>query len=739
MSLPSAGPAPPPCPPSAGSGGPRAGVSGSRLQLALLLVHIALRNLLASRLKTLIVGGIILFGVVLVVVGSSLLDSIDLGMRRSIVGSLAGHLQVYSARSKEELALYGGMLGDPDLAPIQDFARLKRTLLGVDNVRQVVPMGIAEAFASSGTVLDRALEKLRGSCRARLAGDGSPELAARLAAEKAHVRRIIALMREALAEAAKLLVEAALDQQLRDDLERAASEGFWAAFDADTLGALEFLENRVAPQMPEGGMLYIRYVGTDPAAFQQAFDRLEIVGGTTIPARRRGILLGKLYHEEMCKLKTARRLDRMREKMQVNGKRIASDEQLQRWVKENQSQVREITLQLDPLKAAQATERLRAALGGEEGDLTVLMTRLLATDDDNFERHYAIFYEQLAPLIELYSVKVGDELTIKAFTRAGYLKAVNVHVYGIYQFQGLEKSTFAGLLALMDLVSFRELYGHVTAEQAEEIRRLKEKAGARFVPREQAEQALFGEGAAPVVDEAAPAEPTAVIDELQPAGGADGGAADAGRVRAERSYTQAELESGVALNAAVILDDERRLRQTMAAIAQALEADGLPMRVVDWQKASGMVGQFITLSRLILYTAVLILFVIALVIVNNAMVMATLQRVKEIGTLRAIGAQRELVLAMLLVEAVVVGLLFGGAGAALGAGIVELVGHVGIPASSDVLYFFFSGPRLHPTVGGTSMAIALAIVLVVSILSGLYPALLAMRITPLEAMQSGEE
>ena len=64
---------------------------------------------------------------------------------------------------------------------------------------------------------------------------------------------------------------------------------------------------------------------------------------------------------------------------------------------------------------------------------------------------------------------------------------------------------------------------------------------------------------------------------------------------------------------------------------------------------------------MVLYVAVLIIFVVALVIINNAMVMATLERVREIGTLRAIGAQRRFILAMLVIESLVVGLIFGGA------------------------------------------------------------------------------
>ncbi len=60
------------------------------------VAQIAFRNLFASRLKTVIVGGIIFFGALLVVVGNSLLDSLDASMSRSVIGSVAGHIQVYS-------------------------------------------------------------------------------------------------------------------------------------------------------------------------------------------------------------------------------------------------------------------------------------------------------------------------------------------------------------------------------------------------------------------------------------------------------------------------------------------------------------------------------------------------------------------------------------------------------------------------------------------------------------------
>jgi ABC-type lipoprotein release transport system permease subunit len=205
-----------------------------------------------------------------------------------------------------------------------------------------------------------------------------------------------------------------------------------------------------------------------------------------------------------------------------------------------------------------------------------------------------------------------------------------------------------------------------------------------------------------------------------------------------RVFPAGEVEQGVVLNAAVIVKDPKKIKQTIAAIEAQGKEDGLTLKAIDWQQAAGLIGQFVDLTRMVLYIAILIIFVIALVIINNALVMATLERVKEIGTLRAIGAQRRFILGMLVVESIVVGLIFGGLGAVLGGLIVTIVGKVGIPAKSDVMFFFFSGPRLYPFIGTSNVIAAFIIVLLVSAFSSFYPAWIAMRVTPRQAMSEEE-
>jgi ABC-type lipoprotein release transport system permease subunit len=731
-----------------------------------LLLQVAFRNLFKSWVN-LIIGGIIFFATFLVVTGGALLDSVISSMSRSIIGSMAGHLQVYSDNSKEKLSLFGGMTSEADIVPVDSFAPIKAALEQHPNVQTVVPMGTNGALISSGNTVDLTLAQLRALYRKTSAEGETPERRAQINSLKSHVRHLAELLESEKKTRRALLRDETQDPAEAAALEKARSDAFWADFDKDPLSSLEFLENQLAPQVADGDLLYIRYVGTDLEAFQKSFDRMQIVEGQAVPPGKRGMLLSKFFYEENMKLKTARRMDRIKEARDTNKKRIATDPELTRWVKENSSQTREIVYQLDPLKSQQAVTRLRDilmlqdlnlakelsaflhvseedfnahykqfyeyALKSQEPDLSVLLSVFLNVNDENFDERYKQFYEELAPLLELYRIKIGDTLTITAFSRTGYVQSVNVPIYGIYQFSGLEKSPISGAANLMDLVSFRELYGYLTEDRKEEIAQLKQKSGVAEVSRDQAEEALFGEeSGATLVAEATPG----LINENEQLG--SNAAALHREDLLKRVYSKEELESGMVLSAAIILEDPTRLDTTLKELQKSQALKDLKLRVVNWQEAAGLIGDFVDVMRRVLWGIVIILFVVVLAIINNAVMMATLQRVREVGTMRAIGAQRSFILLMILLETVVLGLVFGGLGAGAGSALISWAGHTGIPAGSDEMYFFFSGPRLLPTLTASNLIYAFLLVVGVSLFSTLYPAFLATRVSPVRAMQTDE-
>lgn len=690
------------------------------LQDLRILAQMALRNIFSSFINV-IIGLIVLGGTLFFVVGGSLLGSMDESMSRSIIGSAVGHAQIYATSSPGKPSVFEGW-EIPDLDPIPDFSVVKPVLEKHPNVAMVVPQGVNTAIVVSGNTIDQILEKLRDIYSGKVEAD-----AAKKASLKAHLRQIVGVIETDFAKLNKVASKNAVDQDDVRALKRAASPAFWAGFDSDPLGSLEFLENKIAYLVPDSDQLFLQYAGTDLDAFRQAFDRLELVDGTYVPKGKRGLMISKYVYEEQFKLKTARRLDKIREGVVEKGQKIKENTDLQDLVKQNTVQTREITLQLDPLGTTQVVALLQKHLGSTEKELPKLLNAFFNTDDANFLARYELFYKDIAPLIQLYRLLPGDTLTIKAYTKSGFVNAVNIPIYGTFQFKGLEKSNLAGALSLMDLMSFRDLYGYVTPDKIAETQALKKAAGSRTVTRENAEADLFGEGA-DIVGEASQKR----IDDAAELGGKQ---AQPANLHA-RVYSQAEIEQGVAIGAAIILKDPSQLKQTIKELQASADEAKLGITVIDWQAAAGNLGQFVTIAKLVLVIATGIIFIVALVIINNAVVMATLQRRREFGTLRAIGAQKGFVLGLVLMETVALGVAFGTVGSLLGSGIVLWLSKAGIPAGNEFLYFFFSGPRLFPTLSPGALIAAFFVVIIVTCVSALYPALMATRVSPVRAMAS---
>ncbi len=685
----------------------------------LLLLQISFRNIFSHFLNV-VIGLIILAGTLFFVVGGSFVDSMDKGMSRSIIGSVAGNAQVYQATSKDTPALFETWQ-IPDLDPIPDFSKIKGPLETHPNVAKVVPEGINTAIVVYGNTIDQVLEKLRN------AENGTKKLPKeKIESLKAHVRQIVSVIQTDMSKIDRIAVKGAVDPQSYKDLAVAASDSFWKSFDRDPLNHLEFLENKIAYLVPDSDQIFLSYVGTDLDTYMQSFDRAEIVDGTAVPKGHRGMLLSKYVYETQFKLKAAYRMDQIHEAVTEKNKKISSDPDLRELVKQNRAQTREIELQLDPLSHGQMVSLLQNYLGSKETEIPKLLALFFDTNDANFADRYKFFYGQMAPMLELYRLHPGDTLTIKTYTKSGYVEAVNLKIYGTFQFKGLEKSGVAGSLSLMDLMSFRDLYGYVTPDKLAETKTLEKAAGASYVPRDQAEADLFGGKSEVETTQAKPINDQAELGGLK-----------VKRVDLfAQTYSQEEIDKGMAMGAAILLKDPSQLKQTMKELQAISDKQNLGLKVIDWQKASGNLGQFVFVAKMILYFATAIIFVVALVIINNAVVMATLQRVREIGTMRAIGARKSFVLAMVLTETMVLGWVFGTVGAALGSGLVMLLGHSGVPAGNEFLYFFFSGPRLFPGLSAGSLVGAFFVVLGVTTLSALYPAVMATQVSPIQAMAS---
>ncbi len=690
-----------------------------------LIASLALRNLWAHKVKSFIVGMLLAFGTMLVVTGSAMIDSMESAMQKSVTSSVSGELQVYSKDAKDELALLGGLsFGPPDIGEIDDFPKVEKQLLTVPGVRAVVPMGIVNPTVFGRNELDTLQERMRNAVR-----DGDM-VGARVIGPQ--IRQIAADLRAELQNRAAISRDLSGIEEERVVLERVDSDEFWAGFEADPVGTLDYLDFKLAPLASAGRILYFRTLGVDIEQFEQSFDRFEIVDGEQIPKGQRGFLISKRTYEEFVKNRVARELDAIRKAVVKDGGTIESTPGLKEKVARNSRQYQRILYQLSPADAAVVEAELRKDMPAVQGDLAKLLQEFLTVNDSNLEARYQRFYSLIAPKIQLYDTPVGSTITLRSFTRRGYIKSVNIKVYGTFQFKGLEESTLSGALNLTDLMTFRDLYGKMTAEQQAELKDIQTAVGVKEISKADAEAALFGGGGSvETTTEAA----SSSFDEFALAtikGRRDEGETDS------RSYTREQLRDGIALNAAVLLSDPSKIAEAKAAIQKLSDDTNMGLKVLDWTQASGIVGQFVVVVRAVLYTCIFIIFLVALVIINNTMVMATLERTFEIGTMRAIGAQRNFVMALFMLETLLLGLISGTLGAAASVALISYLGSVGIAAPSPEIIILFGGPSLYPTFSAGNLLFGLGVISAVSVLSTFYPAWTAARVSPVVAM-SGKE
>jgi putative ABC transport system permease protein len=111
------------------------------------------------------------------------------------------------------------------------------------------------------------------------------------------------------------------------------------------------------------------------------------------------------------------------------------------------------------------------------------------------------------------------------------------------------------------------------------------------------------------------------------------------------------------------------------------------------------------------------------IVVMNTMLMSVFERTREIGILQALGWSKGMILRQVVAEAFIVGGLGGLAGIAFGVLLVEAMGSFGE-------FSWVSGDY-----GWTLFAIALAVAVCMVLAGAGYPALRAVRITPIEALR----
>ena len=168
-----------------------------------------------------------------------------------------------------------------------------------------------------------------------------------------------------------------------------------------------------------------------------------------------------------------------------------------------------------------------------------------------------------------------------------------------------------------------------------------------------------------------------------------------------------------------------------AILSMELNKMGKPaFEVHTWEKLS----PFYNIARMIdIMTLSIKVMLIAIVLISimNVMIMAVYERIREIGTIAAIGTLPKKILSMFVIEGFSLGILGALIGNIIGVSAVYILN------VSEITFNFGrqTGLILSPTVSPADIGAISIIVIIVSVLASLQPAFKASRMEPIEALR----
>jgi len=219
-----------------------------------------------------------------------------------------------------------------------------------------------------------------------------------------------------------------------------------------------------------------------------------------------------------------------------------------------------------------------------------------------------------------------------------------------------------------------------------------------------------------------------VLEQVTGPGGRDG------YLHTDDARELLRMDEPEAMEIALRLHDMAALPEVEASLAARLETltnkEGRPvLELHSWKALSPFANIAGMIDLMTLFIRVM-LVAIVLVSVMNVMLMAVYERIREIGTLAAIGTPPRRILGLYVGEGLLLGLMGAAVGVALSLAVVALLNvyPLQFPFGRQVI-------TLQPTLSVQEIATVALLVVGMAVLASLQPAWRASRMDPIQALR----
>ncbi len=213
---------------------------------------------------------------------------------------------------------------------------------------------------------------------------------------------------------------------------------------------------------------------------------------------------------------------------------------------------------------------------------------------------------------------------------------------------------------------------------------------------------------------------------------------DVGLMFVSLTTAQELYELGSAVHGIEVVTDDPMAGA--AAVATGLQPEiQPPLRAQTWAQMNRQLLAAIQVEKSVMFFILTFIIVVAAFGIMSTLITVTVQKTKDIGVLKALGAQSRTILGIFLLQGFVVGVIGVAAGVVLGLLTVENINPINEFLSSAVgLELFpkevYNFPRIPAYLTTRDLLTIAGSALVICTLAGLLPALRAARLEPVEAL-----